>query len=218
MRKKCKPTMPSIGNGKGKSVNQSVNRAVVGVNHVNQCKPITSLHENPHKSRQYKSCKPCKPIYKEDRYIKGNIPLLPLLPLCDVNIRVRARGRSEEGMSEKELEKMFRTAVREAGGCAYKFVSPGMSGVPDRLVVLPGNAIGFVELKAPGKKSRPEQCYQQRRLRGLGCYVTVLDAPEMIGQIIREIIAWRDTASGHGASSDLMLGGIVELLKAGGRV
>lgn len=121
-------------------------------------------------------------------------------------------------MSEKELEKMFRDAVRKAGGCAYKFVSPGMSGVPDRLVVLPGNAIGFVELKAPGKKSRPEQCYQQRRLEDLGCYVAVLDDPGMIEQIIREILARRDTVSGNGASSDLVLEGIVELLKAGGRV
>lgn len=90
-------------------------------------------------------------------------------------------------MSERELEKMFRLAVKAAGGCAYKFVSPGMSGVPDRLVVLPDNCIGFVELKAPGKKSRPEQCYQQCRLENMGCYVAVLDDPDMIEQIIREI-------------------------------
>ena len=90
-------------------------------------------------------------------------------------------------MSERELEKMFRLAVKAAGGCAYKFVSPGMSGVPDRLGVLPDNCIGFVELKAPGKKSRPEQCYQQRRLENMGCYVAVLDDPDRIEQIIQEI-------------------------------
>ena len=90
-------------------------------------------------------------------------------------------------MSERELEKMFRLAVKAAGGCAYKFVSPGMSGVPDRLVVLPDNCIGFVELKAPGKKSRPEQCYQQRRLENMGCYVAVLDDLDRIEQIIQEI-------------------------------
>lgn len=90
-------------------------------------------------------------------------------------------------MSEKELEKMFKDEVKKAGGCAYKFVSPGMSGVPDRLVVLPGNAVGFVELKAPGKKSRPEQCYQQRKLENLGCYVAVLDNPSLIRQVIEEI-------------------------------
>ena len=90
-------------------------------------------------------------------------------------------------MNEKELEKMFRDRVREAGGCAYKFVSPGMSGVPDRLVVLPGNCIGFVELKAPGKKPRADQRHQIRRLELLGCYVAVLDDPEDIDRVIGEI-------------------------------
>lgn len=96
-------------------------------------------------------------------------------------------------MSEKELEKKFVRSVREAGGRAYKFVSPGTSGVPDRLVVMPGNHIGFVELKAPGKKSRPEQCYQQRVLEGLGCYVCVLDDPELIGVVIQEISGCQPT-------------------------
>lgn len=90
-------------------------------------------------------------------------------------------------MSEKELEEMFRDAVRKAGGYAYKFVSPGKSGVPDRLVVLPGNCIGFVEMKAPGKQPRADQRYRQHELKRLGCYVTVLDDPEDIDQVIREI-------------------------------
>lgn len=90
-------------------------------------------------------------------------------------------------MSEKELEEMFRDAVRKAGGCAYKFVSPGKSGVPDRLVVLPGNCIGFVELKAPGKQPRADQRHRQKELKRLGCYVAVLDDPEDIDRIIREI-------------------------------
>lgn len=90
-------------------------------------------------------------------------------------------------MSERELEKRFVQKVREAGGYAYKFVSPGTSGVPDRLVVLPEGKTGFVEVKAPGKKPRAEQEYQIRRLKALGCYVAVLDDPEKIGQVIQEI-------------------------------
>lgn len=90
-------------------------------------------------------------------------------------------------MSEKELEEMFRDAVRKAGGCAYKFVSPGKSGVPDRLVVLPGNCIGFVELKARGKEPRPDQRHRQQELKQLGCYVAVLDDLGDIDQVIREI-------------------------------
>lgn len=90
-------------------------------------------------------------------------------------------------MNEKELERKFVKAVKAAGGRAYKFVSPGTSGVPDRLVVLPDGCIGFVELKAPGKKPRPEQCYQQKILENLGCYVCVLDNPDLIDTVIREI-------------------------------
>lgn len=90
-------------------------------------------------------------------------------------------------MREKELEQLFKDRVKKRGGKAYKFVSPGTSGVPDRLVILPGNKVGFVELKAPGKKSSPEQCYQQRKLEDLGCYVAVIDSSEMIDVVIREI-------------------------------
>lgn len=40
-------------------------------------------------------------------------------------------------MLENELEKKFRERIKDLGGKAYKFVSPGTAGVPDRLVVLP---------------------------------------------------------------------------------
>lgn len=39
--------------------------------------------------------------------------------------------------TEKDIESKLRNKVKELGGRAYKFVSPGNSGVPDRLVVLP---------------------------------------------------------------------------------
>lgn len=94
---------------------------------------------------------------------------------------------------EKEIEKAFCEAVKKAAGKAYKFVSPGASGVPDRLVVLPGNKIGFVEIKAPGRISRPEQRFRQRQLKDMGCYVGVLDDPCMIPVMIREI---REHSSG----------------------
>lgn len=93
-------------------------------------------------------------------------------------------------MRERELEELFRKKVRQAGGRAYKFVSPGNSGVPDRLVVLPEGKIGFVELKAPGEKSKPDQCCQQRKLEDLGCYVAVLDNPETVEEVIQEIRMW----------------------------
>ena len=48
---------------------------------------------------------------------------------------------------EREIEKILVREVRRAGGEAYKFVSPGHSGVPDRIVMMPGGKVYFVELK-----------------------------------------------------------------------
>ena len=76
-------------------------------------------------------------------------------------------------MKEKIIEQKFRAAVRTAGGVAVKFVSPGLDGMPDRLALLPGGRMAFVEVKAPGKKPRPLQEARHRMLRRLGFKVAV---------------------------------------------
>lgn len=90
-------------------------------------------------------------------------------------------------MREREVEGKFREAVKRAGGKAYKFISPGNSGVPDRLVVMPGGHIGFVEIKALGKKPTPRQRVRMRELEGLGCCVRILDDPGEIPEIVTAI-------------------------------
>lgn len=87
-------------------------------------------------------------------------------------------------MLEKKLEEKFRVAVKQAGGKAYKFTSPGNDGVPDRLVILPGGQIGFVELKQKGKKPTALQNRRIQELQGMGCMVYVLDDPEDIETVI----------------------------------
>lgn len=90
-------------------------------------------------------------------------------------------------MREREVEKSLVDAAKAAGGIAYKFVSPGNAGVPDRLVALPGGKIGFVELKSPGKKPRPVQLMQRRRLEKLGFLVFTMDSPDYMPEIVRAI-------------------------------
>lgn len=92
-------------------------------------------------------------------------------------------------MREKTIEQKFREAVRDAGGMAVKFTSPGWDGMPDRLALLPGGRMAFVEVKAPGKKPRPLQLARHRTLRQLGFRVYVLDEEGQIGGIIDEIRA-----------------------------
>lgn len=70
---------------------------------------------------------------------------------------------------------------------ALKFVSPGMAGIPDRLVLLPRGRIYFVELKAPGKNLRPLQLKRKRQLEALGFKVYVIDSYEKIQLFIDEV-------------------------------
>ena len=90
-------------------------------------------------------------------------------------------------MREKTIEQHLVKAVKNSGGIAPKLVSPGFDGMPDRLVLLPGGKIGFVEVKAPGKELRPLQVARHGLLRRLGFKVYVLDDPEQIGGILDEI-------------------------------
>ena len=92
-------------------------------------------------------------------------------------------------MREKETEAKLVKAVRKLGGLALKFVSPGLDGVPDRLVLLPGGKMAFIELKAENRKMRPLQVRRKRQLVALGFSVYCMDRPEQIGGILDEIQA-----------------------------
>ncbi len=89
--------------------------------------------------------------------------------------------------TEKSTERKLVQAVKMMGGLAPKFVSPGLDGVPDRIVLLPGGKAAFVELKSDGKKMRPLQVRRKRQLEALGFSVYCIDNPEQIGGVLREI-------------------------------
>ena len=94
-------------------------------------------------------------------------------------------------MREKQVEQKLVQAVRLAGGMCPKLVSPGTDGMPDRLGLLPGCRIAFVEVKAPGKEPRPLQTLRHKQLRALGFPVFVLDDPEKVPWILKEGSEWR---------------------------
>lgn len=92
-------------------------------------------------------------------------------------------------MDEKLIERKLREMVRQCGGLALKFTSPGFDGVPDRLLLFPGGRAAFAEVKTTGKKPRPLQMSRKRQLESLGFKVFVVDRPEQIGGVIDEILA-----------------------------
>ena len=89
--------------------------------------------------------------------------------------------------AEKTIEQKLVRAVKLMGGLAPKFVSPGLDGVPDRIVLLPGAKLAFVELKADGKALRPLQVRRKRQLEALGFSVYCVSSTEQIGGVLGEI-------------------------------
>lgn len=90
-------------------------------------------------------------------------------------------------MLEKNLEKKLRDAVREKGGIAYKFVSPGNSGVPDRLVLLPGGRLVFAEMKTERGDLTGLQKMQIARIKALGFDVRVVKGEKGLEEFLNEI-------------------------------
>lgn len=77
-------------------------------------------------------------------------------------------------MKEKDIEAKLAREVKKLGGTAYKFVSPGNDGVPDRIVVLPDRNPVFVELKSETGRLSRLQTVQVERLQKLGQTVRVV--------------------------------------------
>lgn len=90
-------------------------------------------------------------------------------------------------MLEKDIERRLVNGVRALGGKAYKFVSPGNVGVPDRLVVMPGGRVVFVELKTERGKLSPMQEMQLRHLADMGVAVEVLRGIEDVNNFLEEM-------------------------------
>lgn len=90
-------------------------------------------------------------------------------------------------MLEKQIEQKLVRAVKNAGGIAIKLVSPGFDGMPDRLVLLPGAKMAFVEVKARGMKPRPLQLKRHEMLRRLGFKVCFIDDEGQIRHILKEM-------------------------------
>ena len=88
---------------------------------------------------------------------------------------------------ERDVERALVKGVEALGGKAYKFVSPGNAGVPDRLVCLPMGRVIFVELKEKGGRVSGLQLSQIKRLSRLGHKVRVLKGRAEVDAFLSEI-------------------------------
>lgn len=84
------------------------------------------------------------------------------------------RGMGLQTMLESEVEKKLVQGVKKLGGLCLKWVSPGYSGVPDRIVFLPGGRVYFVELKQDRGRLSERQKYVHKQLKNVGREVITL--------------------------------------------
>lgn len=90
-------------------------------------------------------------------------------------------------MQESKIEKILREEVKKLGGRAYKFVSPGNAGVPDRIILLPAGRIVFCELKKETGRLSKLQSKQIGRILDLGFPVVVLHGEQAVLNFIEEV-------------------------------
>ncbi len=99
-------------------------------------------------------------------------------------------------MLEKDVEAHLVKRIRGLGGLCLKFTSPQRVSVPDRLILLPGGVMCFVELKRPGGKPTAGQLREHERLRALGFDVHVIDTKSWVDALAASLkdrvsVRWR---------------------------
>lgn len=77
--------------------------------------------------------------------------------------------------SEKVIERTLVENIKKLNGMCIKLLCYNIIGLPDRLCLLPGGQIFFVELKTTGKKPRKIQNYLHDKIRALGFKVYIID-------------------------------------------
>lgn len=90
-------------------------------------------------------------------------------------------------MRERDIETYLVKKIQMIGGQCLKFVSPGHVGVPDRIILLPGGIIAFVELKAPGKEPEAHQKHWLQSLEKMSFLTYVIDTKMKADMVINEL-------------------------------
>lgn len=91
-------------------------------------------------------------------------------------------------VSEKAIERYLVEQAKQNGLLCLKYSNPNMVGYPDRLLVLPGGGVVWVELKSKGRKPTKIQQMRMAELTGMGHLVKVIDNKADIDDLIATVI------------------------------
>lgn len=90
-------------------------------------------------------------------------------------------------MLEKVLESKICKYAKSRGCVCWKFSSPSFVGVPDRILICPNGVVGFIEVKAKGKKPSTKQLHVMKLIKAMGVPVEWVDSLEDAQKFIDEI-------------------------------
>lgn len=90
-------------------------------------------------------------------------------------------------MKERTSEETLRDGVAAMGGRCFKLNFPGVAGAPDRLVLLPGGRLFFVELKSKTGALETSQRVMFPKLAALGFPVRVLYGSDDVSNFLSEL-------------------------------
>ena len=93
--------------------------------------------------------------------------------------------------SEKDTEIYLRKTIESLGGKCWKWSSPMVRGIPDRICFLPG-IVFFVEVKSEGRTLDGAQVRRAKDLEELGQRCYMADSKAAVSQIIRKEIIQRE--------------------------
>lgn len=88
---------------------------------------------------------------------------------------------------EAKIEEWLVKEVKKLGGIADKFVSPANPGVPDRIIVMPGGRVYFVELKTEIGRLSNIQKWQRQRYRERNADVRVIKGMKQAKEFVEEL-------------------------------
>ena len=111
-------------------------------------------------------------------------------------------------VSEKAIERYLVEQAKQNGLLCLKYSNPNMVGYPDRLLVLPGGSVVWVELKSKGRKPTKIQQIRIAELRNRGHYVWVIDNRKSVDNLIEKYHEWVETHKAY-----LINRGVYELAK-----
>ncbi|MGN1027800.1 MAG: hypothetical protein ACI4P4_15505 [Faecousia sp.] len=107
---------------------------------------------------------------------------------------------------EKDVEQALVRMVKRHGGLCLKWVCPGHSGVPDRIILLPGGRVVFVETKRPDCGRRGKlQIWWADKLMSLGLPHRWVTCKADVDALEFSILSNRWQGRGVGYSANILI-------------